>query len=123
MSNNGGFKQTPDPVTFLGGFSSLCSWLDYCSWQVLLCSGGQSHKMIGSKSPFRKNPSRLCCQESTPRIIIPPATQARDFATILVYCNGSNCVTWCSVMLHAVFQIWFSHIRACEFTRADLSSV
>lgn len=40
MSNNGGFKQTPDPVTFLGGFSSLCSWSDYSSWQVLLCSAG-----------------------------------------------------------------------------------
>ena len=40
MSNNGSFNQTPDPVTFLGGFSSLCSWSYYSSWQVLLCSGG-----------------------------------------------------------------------------------
>ena len=65
--------------------------------------------MIGSNSPFRKNPSRLFCQENIPCIIIPPATQARDFATIVVYIVMSHCVR--------------CHIWASEITRADLSSV
>ena len=98
MSNNGSFNQTPDPLTFWGDLvvHTFVFW-------------GTEPQDDWQQFTVQEKSFKALLPKNIPCIIIPPATQARDFATIVVYIVMSHCVR--------------CHIWASEITRADLSSV